>query len=77
MLAFSLFGSVCSPSTSPLSTPRCDGSNLVLQVKDNGLGTSTARLEKCEGFGLGDMRHRASAIDARFEIHTAAGHGAL
>jgi signal transduction histidine kinase len=49
--------------------------NLVLQVKDNGSGISVPRLEKGEGFGLGNMRKRASEIDGRFEIQTAAGHG--
>ena len=49
--------------------------NLVLQVSDNGSGISAARLEKNEGFGLGNMRARASEIDSRFEIRTAAGHG--
>jgi signal transduction histidine kinase len=49
--------------------------NLVLQVKDNGCGISVPRLEKGEGFGLGNMRKRASEIDGRFEIQTAAGHG--
>jgi signal transduction histidine kinase len=49
--------------------------NLVLQVNDNGSGISAARLEKNEGFGLGSMRRRASEIDGRFEIQTAADHG--
>jgi signal transduction histidine kinase len=49
--------------------------NLVLQVKDNGSGISETKLEKTEGFGLGSMRARASEIDGRFEIQTAAGHG--
>jgi len=54
---------------------RWDTPNLVLQVKDNGSGISAVRLEKSEGFGLGSMRERASVIDGRFEIETAAGHG--
>jgi signal transduction histidine kinase len=54
---------------------RWDAPNLVLQIKDNGLGIPTARLEKCEGFGLGNMRKRASEIAARFEIQTAAARG--
>jgi signal transduction histidine kinase len=52
-----------------------DAPNLVLQVKDNGSGISVSQFEKSEGFGLGNMRERASEIDARFEIQTAAGHG--
>jgi signal transduction histidine kinase len=54
---------------------RWDPPNLVLKVNDNGSGISAARLEKNEGFGLGNMRARASEIDSRFEIQTAAGHG--
>ena len=56
-------------------TLRCEASNLILQVKDNGSGISAARPEKSEGFGLGNMRERASEIDGRLEIQTAAGHG--
>jgi signal transduction histidine kinase len=56
-------------------TLRWDAPNLLLQVKDNGLGISTAPFKKCEGFGLANMRERASEIAARFEIQTAAGHG--
>jgi two-component system, NarL family, sensor histidine kinase FusK len=47
----------------------------MLQVKDNGSGISTASLEKSEGFGLRNMRTRASQIDGKLAIHTAAGHG--
>ncbi len=56
-------------------TLRWDAPNLVLRVKDNGSGIAAARLEKSEGFGLRNMRERASEIDGRFEIETAAGHG--
>jgi two-component system, NarL family, sensor kinase len=56
-------------------TLRWDTPNLVLQVKDNGSGISAARLEKSEGFGLRNMRERASEIDGRFAIQTSAGHG--
>jgi signal transduction histidine kinase len=56
-------------------TLRWDAPNLVLQVRDNGSGISAARLEKSQGFGLRNMRERASEIDERFEIQTAAGHG--
>ena len=56
-------------------TLRWEESNLVLQVKDNGSGISADRLENSEGFGLGNMQERASAIDGRLQIQTAPGHG--
>jgi two-component sensor histidine kinase len=56
-------------------TLRWDASNLVLQVKDNGSGISAARSETSAGFGMGNMRERASVIDGRLEIQTAAGNG--
>jgi signal transduction histidine kinase len=56
-------------------TLRWDTPNLVLEVKDDGLGISAGRLKKCEGFGLGNMRKRASEIRGRFEIRTTAGRG--
>jgi signal transduction histidine kinase len=56
-------------------TLQWDAPNLLLQVKDNGSGLPAARLEKSEGFGLGNMKERASEIDGRFEVQTAPGHG--
>ena len=56
-------------------TLRWEPPNLILQVKDNGSGISNASLEKSEGFGLRNMRTRASQIDGKLDIHTAAGHG--
>jgi two-component system NarL family sensor kinase len=56
-------------------TLRWDAPNLVLCVKDNGSGIAAARLETSEGFGLRNMRERASEIDGRLEIQTAAGQG--
>jgi signal transduction histidine kinase len=49
--------------------------DLILKVKDNGSGISGASLEKSEGFGLSNMRTRASQIDGKLDIQTAAGHG--
>ena len=56
-------------------TLRWEPPNLILQVKDNGSGISSASLEKSEGFGLRNMRARASQIDGKLDIDTAAGHG--
>jgi PAS domain S-box-containing protein len=56
-------------------TLRWEPPNLILKVRDNGSGISSASLEKREGFGLSNMRTRASQIDGKLEIQTAAGHG--
>ena len=56
-------------------TLRWETPSLVLRVKDNGSGIAATRLEKSEGFGLANMRERASVLDGRFEIQTAAGQG--
>jgi PAS domain S-box-containing protein len=56
-------------------TLRWEPPNLILKVKDNGSGFSSASLEKSEGFGLRNTRARASQIDGKLEIHTAPGHG--
>ena len=54
---------------------RWDTPNLILQVKDNGSGISSALLEKSDGVGMGSMRDRAAQIGARLEIQTATGRG--
>ena len=56
-------------------TLRWEPPNLILKVKDNGSGISNASVEKSEGFGLRNMRTRASQIDGKLDIQTAAGHG--
>jgi two-component system NarL family sensor kinase len=56
-------------------TLRWEPPNLILQVKDNGSGISRASQEKREGFGLRNMRTRASQIDGKLDIQTVAGHG--
>jgi signal transduction histidine kinase len=56
-------------------TLRWEPPNLILQVKDNGSGISNASLEKSEGFGLRNMQTRATQIDAKLDIQTAAGRG--
>jgi signal transduction histidine kinase len=56
-------------------TLRWEPPNLILEVKDDGSGISSASLEKSEGFGLRNMRLRASQIDGKLDIHTVANHG--
>jgi PAS domain S-box-containing protein len=56
-------------------TLRWERPNLILQVKDNGSGISSTSLAKSEGFGLRNMRTRASQIDGKLDIQTVAGHG--
>src|SRR6202035_2250152 len=56
-------------------TLRWQPPDLILKVSDNGSGISSSSLEKSEGFGLRNMRTRASQIDGKLDIHTAAGHG--
>ena len=63
-----------SPTTVSV-TLRWEPPHLILQVKDNGSGISSASLEKSEGFGLRNMRARASQIDGKLDIDTGAGHG--
>jgi signal transduction histidine kinase len=49
--------------------------NLILKVKDNGSGISSASLKKSEGFGLQNMRTRAGQMDGKLDIQTATGQG--
>jgi signal transduction histidine kinase len=56
-------------------TLRWEPPRLILQVKDNGSGISRASLAKSEGFGLRNLRVRASQIDGKLDIQTADGHG--
>jgi PAS domain S-box-containing protein len=49
--------------------------NLILKVKDNGSGIPSASLKKSEGFGLQNMRTRASQIGGKLDIQTATGQG--
>jgi signal transduction histidine kinase len=56
-------------------TLRWEPPNLILQVKDNGSGISSASLEISEGLGLRNMRTRALQIDAKLDIPTSTAHG--
>jgi PAS domain S-box-containing protein len=54
---------------------RCNPRNLVLEITDNGSGIADSQPASREGFGLSNMRTRASQIDGKLDIQTAAGHG--
>jgi signal transduction histidine kinase len=56
-------------------TLRWEPHNLILQIKDNGSGIPTTRLEKSEGIGLRSMRERAAQIDAKLVIQTGPSRG--
>jgi signal transduction histidine kinase len=56
-------------------TLRSSLSNLVLEIRDNGSGIDSIRLESAEGLGLGNMRERAKNLGAELDIRTAAGRG--
>jgi two-component sensor histidine kinase len=49
--------------------------NIILEVRDNGVGVSADKLAKSEGLGLANTREKAQEIGARFEIRTAVGEG--
>src|ERR1700693_1984487 len=54
---------------------RCNPRSLVLEITDNGSGIADSQPASREGFGLSNMRTRASQIDGKLDIQTAAGHG--
>jgi signal transduction histidine kinase len=56
-------------------TLRWQPPNLILKIEDNGSGISRAALEKSQGFGLTNMRTRASQIGGKLEFQTVTGHG--
>jgi PAS domain S-box-containing protein len=56
-------------------TLRWAAPHLILQVKDNGSGICQTRLRNSEGVGLESMRKRASGIEGKLEIQTAADRG--
>jgi signal transduction histidine kinase len=54
---------------------RLESTNLLLEIRDNGSGIDSTRLEDGEGLGLGNMRDRAKTLGAELDIRTADGRG--
>ncbi len=52
-----------------------NGSELLLEVRDNGLGFIPDEVDEQVSFGLAGMRERARLINAHFEVHSAPGQG--
>ena len=54
---------------------RCNPSDIVLEVMDNGSGMPDSEAASREGFGFSNMRARAENIGGELEIRTASGFG--
>jgi signal transduction histidine kinase len=54
---------------------RCEPSNLVLEVTDNGSGIADSQAASREGFGFSNMRTRAENIGAQLKLRTTSGGG--
>jgi PAS domain S-box-containing protein len=57
------------------ATLRWNTPNLLLQITDNGCGTTRNRLEQSEGFGMVNMRARVAKLGGKLQIETGAGRG--
>jgi signal transduction histidine kinase len=54
---------------------RSSASNIALQIRDNGCGMVSEKLETGDGFGFANMRARANKLNAEIGIRTAPGRG--
>ena len=54
---------------------RCDSTDLLLEVTDNGFGIANPQAALKEGFGLSNMQARAEHLGAQLDIRTSAGRG--
>jgi signal transduction histidine kinase len=54
---------------------RCNPSEIVLEVIDNGSGFGDAEAASREGFGFSNMRARAENIGAQLQVRTSSGRG--
>jgi signal transduction histidine kinase len=61
-------------STSISLSLRSDQQNLILKVKDNGIGITTAA-ETRQGFGFANMRARVKKLNGRLDIRAASNRG--
>jgi len=52
-----------------------DPALVTLEIKDNGSGIDSARLDAGEGLGIASMRERAKQLDAQLDIRTSVGRG--
>lgn len=56
-------------------TLRCNPSDVVLEITDNGSGIAHPEAARQDGFGLSNMQARAKNLGAQFDLRTAAGCG--
>jgi signal transduction histidine kinase len=54
---------------------RSSASSIVLEIRDNGCGMASDKLETDDGFGFGNMRARAKKLNADIAIRAAKGRG--
>jgi nitrate/nitrite-specific signal transduction histidine kinase len=54
---------------------RCNPTDIVLEVSDNGFGMADSQAASREGFGFSNMRARAENIGAQLKVRTASGRG--
>jgi signal transduction histidine kinase len=54
---------------------RCNPTDIVLQVTDNGSGIADSQAASREGLGFSNMRSRAEGIGAQLKVLTASGRG--
>jgi signal transduction histidine kinase len=54
----------------------CKGKEMVLSVRDNGVGFKLGGIRPVgHGFGLGNMRQRAESVGGSIEVHSTPGAG--
>ena len=51
------------------------GNNIILEIKDNGIGMKTSINKKQKSFGLIGIKERSFAIGGKFDLYSEAGKG--